>query len=505
MKTGKKVIIIGAGIGGLSAAIQLAYKGFLVNVFEKQKVPGGKIIQFEKNGFTFDGGASFITLSNVYDDFFSSVDRKREDYIQWQKMEQNTTFHFANGKSFILYSDVSKVRNEIKKHYPEDIDGFEQFMQLGKNIYELLYEGPQYAKRNYHKFYGFDYLFNLNIFTHLKKLQVHRSWKQVIEMCFKNPELQAIFSYQATFMGMKPSEALGTYIFLPWANIQDGMYAVKGGTYGIVKGFYKLACELGVKFHFEQEITRLNIKDKHITHVISNSSTNKTDIVVNNSDPAYFYTRLIPTEKNTYYSKSQLKKIKHTNSYFTINLGLKKPLKKLHHHTFMISEKWEEFFDLIFKQNAVTSFNKENLCYYIIQPSITETWMAPPGKATAFILIPVCGYDPDVNWTNYEQTFKNMIYDCIEQRDGVQLRDLIEIEEIYSPERWGNQFNLWENIILGFSLNFFQINNFRMPNKAREFDNLYHVGGSTIPGPGVPTCITSGELVTQRILEKYGK
>ena len=306
-------------------------------------------------------------------------------------------------------------------------------------------------------------------------------------------------------MGMRPSEALGTYVFLPWANIMDGMYAVHGGTYGIIEGFFKLACELGVTFHFNQEVTGINYEKNTITGIQTTKGLISADLVVNNADAAYFYQHIMPQEKNLHYSLDQLKKMKHTNSYFTINLGLKKPIPNIDHHTFMVGERWEEFFEMIFEPNSVSKINKKNLCYYALQPSLTEPWMAPVGKATLFILVPVCGYDPDFDWTTHEESFKNTIYDCMEQRDGIDIREYIEFEEIYSPARWGKEFNLWENIVLGFSLNMFQINNFRMPNKAREFDNLYHVGTSTIPGPGVPTCITSGQLVTERIIEDFKK
>lgn len=503
MKINKKIIVIGAGIGGLSAAIQLAYHGYKVTVIEKHSQPGGKIMQFKKNGFTFDGGASFITLSNVYEDFFTSVGKNRKDYITWQKMETNTTFHFTDGKKFVLYSEVSKLRKEIKTLFPQDLKGFEIFLQMGYEIYSLLYDGPGYAKRNYHRLFGFDFLLHSDVFSHLKKLQVHKSWKQIVEGCFTSPELRAVFSYQATFMGMKPSTALGTYIFLPWANVTDGMYAIKGGTYGIVEGFYKLAKELGVQFEFSNEVKSINYENNAITGVLTEKGVRECDILVNNADAAYFYAHMLPQEKNRYYSEDKLKRMRHTNSYFTINLGIKKPLKNITHHTFMVGKKWQKFYEMIFEQNAINKFNNDNLCYYIMQPSLTESWMAPQGKATLFILVPVCGYDPLVDWQQIENSFKEKIYDCIEQREGIKIRDLIEVEEVYSPARWGSEYNLWHNVILGFSLDFFQINNFRMPNKAREFTNLYHVGASTIPGPGVPTCITSGQLVTERIREDY--
>lgn len=503
MKSDKSIIILGAGIGGLSAAIQLAYQGFSVKVLEKQEKPGGKIIQIKKDGFTFDGGASFITLSQVYEDFFHSVGKNRKDYFEWEKMQTNTTFCFSNDKKFTLYSEITDVRNEIKKNFPQDLNGFDRFMNMGKDIHSLLYEGPTYAKRNYHKFFGFDFLLHRNVFTHLKKLYIHKTWEQIVNECFTSPELRAVFSYQATFMGMRPTTALGTYIFLPWANITDGMYAIRGGTYNLVQGFYKLALELGVTFEFNTEVKDLVYTNKKITKVITTNGVRNCDIIVNNIDAAYFYTHIVPAEKNTFYTDSHLRKMNHTNSYFTINLGLRKAIPNINHHTFMVAEKWHDFYSLILEPNSATKFNKQNLCYYIMQPSITDSYMAPAGKATAFILVPVCGYDPNFNWIEYESTFKNLIYDCIEQRDNIPIRDLIEVEEIYSPARWGKEFNLWENIILGFSLDMFQINNFRMPNKAREFTNLYHVGGSTIPGPGLPTCVTSGQLVTERILEDY--
>lgn len=497
----KEVIIIGAGIGGLSAASLLAHKGFKVTVLEKNAIPGGKILQIKKNGFTFDGGASFITLTKIYEDHFKLCGAKRSDYITWKKMGKTTTFNFWNGKQFTISTDVNAVRNEIATKFPGNETGFDRFNTFGAELYKILYSGPNYGRRNYHKLGGLHFLFDRDILSHLPKLHLFKSWKTIVDECFDSDELRAVFSYQATFMGMQPSEALGTYAFIPWAEIHDGMYNVKGGVYGIVEGFVKLCKDKGVKFHYNSEVTKLNYMGNKLESVEAGGKLYKADLFVNNSDGAYFYTKLMPPEKNIFFKESKLRKMKHTNAYFTINLGLKKPIPGVYHHTFSVGEEWKDYFRYMFTPDSVNKLNEKNLCYYMLQPSDIEPTMAPKGKAVLFILVPVCGYDPDFDWNTHENTFKNKIYDLIEKRDNIPLRDLIEEEIVYSPARWGKEFNLWENVLLSFSLNFMQTNNLRMPNKSREFTNLYFVGSSTIPGPALPPCIASGALVTERILE----
>lgn len=497
----RRVVVLGAGIGGLSAAGQLAHAGFDVTVVEKNARPGGKIIQFERNGFTFDGGPSFITITEVYRDWFTKIGKTLDDYIRLRKMEETTTFFFANGKKLTLYPDIAKVRSQITRDFPGDENGFDRFMAISRETFELLYHGPRFARRNYHKLFGFDFLLDPKIISYASKLHIHESWKGIVDRCFKHPELQAVFSYQATFLGMRPSEALGTYCFFPWSELNDGMYTVEGGIYGIVKGFQKACEEEGVRFVQNAEVTKLNYDGNRLISVDTTAGTFEADLFVSNIDGAYFYANLMPPERNKTFPGDSLKRVKHTNSYFTINLGLKQPVEQYNHHTFFVAEDWEAFTDIILTRNAVDRFDETNMCYYFLQPSRVEPWMAPKGKATAFILIPVCGYDPETDWTTYEDTFKNKIYDIMEKRDGIPIRSLIEEEIIYSPARWGKEMSLWENVILSFSLNLFQVNGFRMPNRSREFGNLYFTGSGTIPGPGIPPCITSGELVTERILE----
>ncbi|MFW5703320.1 MAG: phytoene desaturase family protein [Patescibacteria group bacterium] len=526
----KQVIVMGAGIGGLSAAGQLAHAGYEVTVVEKHSQAGGKVIQFKKGKFVFDGGASFITLTEVYRDWFTSVGKDIANYIGLEKMKDTTTFYFHNGKAFTLSTNETRVRAEIAEKFPGNEEGFDRFMKIAADCYQLLYHGPRYARRNYHKLGGFDFAFNPAAPFHALKLQLGKTWKQIVDECFTAPELRAVFSYQATFLGMQPSKAMGTYCFFPWAEIHDGMFQVEGGVYGIIKGFEKACLELGVKFVYEAEITELLNEGDRMTGVkICNSAphntgtaphsgsrssstegssvrtipatTLKADIFVSNIDGAWFYSNLMPPEKNTHYTPEKLKQMKHTNSYFTINVGLKKPVKNYSHHTFFVARKWEQYFEKILQPGKVPGLSFDDTCYYFLQKSATHPWMAPKGKTSAFILVPVCGYDPDMNWNEYQDTFKNFIYDMMEHRDGIPIRDLIEEEEVYSPARWGQEFNLWENVILSFSLNFFQVNGFRMPNKSREFKNLYFSGSSTIPGPGLPPCITSGELVRERIEE----
>lgn len=495
------MIIIGAGIGGIAASILLADKGYDVTVLEKNDIPGGKIGQIKRNGYTFDQGASLIMLSDVYKNFFLSIGKNMADYITMTNLEKTTSFFFADGVTFSLHSGIEKNKEEITKMYPADADGFSKFMQIGRNIYSLLYEGPKLAMRNFHKLGGLDYLFDPRVITGFMKLNLHRSWYKTVESCFKDDHLRFIFSYQATFMGMHPKDALGTYAFLPYAELTDGMYSIKGGTYAIVEGFVKLAREKGVKIITNSEVKSLVYNGSRITAAITSGSTYAADIFVNNTDGSYFYTRLMPPEKNKTYTEDRLKQMKHSNSYFTVNLGLKKPITTLGHHSFFVGKDWKKAFDLAFTPQSIDKFDKNNICYYFLQPTVSDPALAPPGKATAFILMPVCGYDPDYDWLAHEEEFKNKLYDVIEKRDGIPLRDLIEEEIVMSPPRWGDKLNLWNNIILGFYLNFFQVNGFRMPNKSKEMDNLYFVGASTIPGPGVPTCIASAELVVERILE----
>lgn len=195
--------------------------------------------------------------------------------------------------------------------------------------------------------------------------------------------------------------------------------------------------------------------------------------------------------------------MKHSCTFFTINLGIKKPIPKLSHHSIFFSSQPKNNFKLINTPNSIDKFNFDNFSYYLTQPTLTQPSLAPKGKAVLFILAPVCGYDPKLQWSSYENIFKEFIYDVMEKRDHIPIRSLIEEEIIISPVSWGKEYNLWENIILGPSHNFFQVNGFRIPNKSKEMDNLFFVGGSTIPGAGVPTCITSGELVAERIIDTH--
>lgn len=497
----QKILIIGAGIGGLSAAGQLAHQGHDVTVVEKNSKPGGKMIQFEKGGFTFDGGASFITVTQVYQDWFKSLDAKLEDYITWKKMEETTTFYFGNGKKLRLYTDPDKVKAEIAKKFPGDEKGFETMMKIGRELYDVVYDGPKLARRNYHKLWGWDFLLDPRVILNIPKLHLLETWRSLVNRLFKNQELRDVFSYQSTFLGMPPSETLATYSLIPYCEIYDGMYSVEDGVYGIAKGFHKLCEEKGVKFIFNAEVTRLNWEGENIKSVTTNQGDFEADIFISNTDGAWFYTNLMPKEKNKHYTENHLRHMRHTNSYFTINLGLKEPIEGLTHHTFFLPPKAEEFIENVLTPGFTKKLNFENTCYYLLQQSLDHPKMAPQGKATAFILVPVPGVDPEVDWIKYEEEFKNFMYDVIEERDGIPIRDLIEVEEIYSPTRWGQEFNLWENVILSFTLHFSQANGFRMPNKSREFENLYFAGSSTIPGPGLPSCISSGELVAERIAE----
>ena len=489
----KEVLIIGSGLGGLATALRLSSKGYKVTILEKHHQPGGRLNQLKKDGFTFDIGPSFFSMSYEFKELFDYC--KVSNPLIFNELDPIYTVNFA-GKdaTYIIYKNLEKLAGEFKNVEPDFLPRVKKYLKESKE----LFEDTEYriVKRNFDGYLDYGKTLTSVPLKHAPKL--FRSMWNELGRHFQSEEVKIIFSLVSFFLGATPFDTPAVYSLLNYTELEhDGYWNVKGGMYSITTEIVKLLEKRNVSFHFNTEIEKAQLNGNKLDGFYDQSGKLwKADIYVVNSDAASFRGKMFQRKS---FSEAKLDKKDWTLAPFTIYLGIKGKLENLHHHNYFLGENFKEYASGIFK----TSVSPENPYYYVNVSSKSNPDCAPEGCENIFILCPVPDLRFKPDWSDADKLSETIIKD-LGDRIGFDLKANTLTKIIYTPEDWQNQFNLYKGSGLGLAHGMNQIGALRPANKDEKFDNVYYVGASTVPGTGLPIVVISSKLVSERILKDHG-
>lgn len=490
----KKVLIVGAGIGGLATGLRLSSKGFNVEIVEKNSQAGGRINQLKKDGFTFDVGPSFFSMSYEFKELAESCNMD----IPFEYVELNPlyTVNFrGNPKTYHLYKDVKKLADQFKEEEPDFEKRMNQYLtECSKAFNDTV---DIVIKQNFNSIWH--YIFTLMKVNpgHLPKL-TRSFWKQVNKY-FSSSEARQIISLVAFFLGRTPFDTSAIYTLL--SNVEfkyDGYFNVKGGMYKIVEGFVKELQKRNIKITYNTEIVSFNNDNGKINSLTDlHGNKWKADIFIINADAAVFRGSVLQKRN---YSEKKLAKMNWTMGYLTFYIGLKCKLPMINHHNYYLGSNYQDYAKNIMRNPGTL----EKPYYYVNVLSKHNTDCAPEGCESLFFVCPVPNLQFKKDWSDKEVVVKSIIEDFSE-RIGKNISPEIISKTIYTPEDWQKQYNLQYGSGLGLAHDLMQIGAFRPKNYDEDYKNTFYVGASTIPGAGLPMSIISSELVTKRALDYVTK
>lgn len=486
----KKAIIIGSGLGGLATALRLSVKGFDVEILEKYHQPGGRLNQLQKDGFTFDVGPSFFSMSYEFTELFDYCGIKNP--LQLNELNPLYAVYFeGKQKQFLIHKNLELLQKEFAGIEDKLIEKTEKYLAAAGNLFHDSID--KVVRRNFNS--KFDYFLSLATVPLKHSPKMFRSMWKELEMNFDSEEVKVIFSLVAFFLGSTPFQTPAVYSLLNYTELKhDGYWNVQGGMYKIVEEIVNLLKQHNVKLHFNTEIKEVRSSAFGVKSVMDvRGKEYFADLFICNSDAASFRGKVLNREK---FSEQKLDKMEWTLSPFTIYLGIKGKCENLHHHNYFLGNNFKEYADTIFK----TSVNPQKPYYYVNVSSKSNTACAPEGCENIFILCPVPDLRYKPNWNDSQQLADNIISD-LSSRINFDLHKNTLTKTIMNPIDWQNSFNLYRGSGLGLAHGLNQIGGFRPKNKDEEFSNLYYVGASTIPGTGLPMVVISSKLVTERILK----
>lgn len=491
-KTDKKVIIIGAGPGGLTAGMILAHEGFDVTIFEKEDKVGGRNAYIEQGGYKFDIGPTFLMMKFVLDEIFQKTGRKSQDYLNFTKLEPMYDLYFVD-KKISIYSDDQKMKDEIKRVFPGEEAGLDKFYPKEKKKYEKTYPCLTMDYSTLGKMIG------KNLLNAIPYLTLGKSVFQVIGRYFKTDDLKLCFNFQTKYLGMSPWQCPGAFTIIPYVEHAFGIYHVAGGLSEISQAMAQVINEEGGKIELKQKVKKIIVENKAAKGVeLETGEKFYADSVIINADFAHAMANLFDQKSLKKYKKEKLAKKKFSCSTFMLYLGIDKIYPDLEHHSIFFSKDYKTYVNKIFNEKTIS----DDISFYIRNSSINDKQVAPNGGSNIYVLVPVPNNKGNINWEKEKNNFRDKVIKIIIER--TQMKDLeshIKEELIITPKDWEEEYNVFLGATFNLAHNLMQMLYFRPRNRFEEIKNCYLVGGGTHPGSGLPTIYESGRISADLIVK----
>ena len=489
----KKIIIIGSGLGGLSTALRLSKdSNNQITILEKYSTPGGRLNILQKDGFTFDMGPSFMSMTYEFDNLFK--DSGIENPIKMTELDPIYQVFFENKKvPYRIFKDLNKLEEEFKGVEPNLAKKLDKYLTRAGEFFhdtEL-----QVVQSNYKGMLDYFLKMSKVPFKHLPYL--FKTMWQELDKSFSSEEVKIIFSLVAFFLGSTPFQTPSIYSLLSYTEMRhNGYWSVNGGMYNIVRSIVDILIQRGVEFVFDTEVVAIGNNNGKLNEVIDqNGKRWNADIFVSNSDAAAFRGKILNRPK---FKEEKLDKLHWTLSPFTIYLGVKGKIDGLIHHNYFLGSNFKDYADTIF----TSSISPKKPYYYVNASSVSDHSCAPENCENLFILCPVPDLRYKSDWSDKDELADNIISDFSE-RVGFDVNANLLTKTIKTPADWEKSFNLYRGSGLGLAHDLNQVGAFRPKNKDENFPNLYYVGASTTPGTGLPMVVISSKLVTERIRNDF--
>ena len=483
----ENVVIVGAGLAGLSAALRLAGAGRSVTVIERESVPGGRSGLLQKDGYAFDTGPTVLTMPSLIEDAFNSVGEEMKDWLDLIPLRPLYRAFYHDGSQLDVYPDTKEMEAEIAKVIgSEEAIGYRNYVDFVTKLYK--YEINDFIDRNIDSPFG---LLTPNL-ARLMAIGGFRKLSPKVSQFLKDPRTQKVYSFQAMYAGVSPQQALAIYAVIAYMDSVNGVFFPRGGMHAVPRALAAAAEKHGVKFKYSTTAATIEKSNGRATAVITTDGERiPCDALILNPDLPVAWKELIGKEPWS------IKRLNYSPSCVTMLVGSKKSYDHIAHHNIHFGASWDGVFDeLINKKILMTDPS-----ILVTVPSLDDKSLTPPGKESYYVLFPTPNLDADIDWKVTGPKYRDQMIKTLEQRGYTDFGDSIEVEHLTTPLDWEAQ-GMERGAPFASAHTFFQTGPFRPRNLAAGFENIVFAGSGTQPGVGVPMVLISGRLAAERILGK---
>jgi phytoene desaturase len=514
--TVKRVVVVGGGVGGLSAAMRLAHAGCAVTLVEKNDRVGGKLNRWDvahpgrphDRPFRFDTGPSLVTLPQVFEQAFASVGEEMSRYLTLLPLDPIQKYVWADGVELLARAGETDMLAEIARISPADVEGWKSFFARGKYIWDLsaemfLWHAPEQLLER--KDEPFDARKALSMLTIPLRIGMLGRFHREVDRRIRHPRLREVLYQYATYSGASPFRAPGTLAVIPYAEFGFGGWYVEGGLYKIAEAMRRVLEERGGVVRTGTSVERVLVERSEVRGKLgvvrgvrlAGGEEIPADVVVLNADVVYAYGRLVPPEFRRKYSDATLARLEPGGSGMVLLLGVEGRYDRLAHHTKFMPADYSSDLRAMFETRTIP----DDPCIYVCASTRTDPSQAPEGCENLFVLASAPALDGKLDWASVGRKYRDQLVGTLESRFGLtDLSRRIVVERWFTPADLQSHYNANAGAIYGIGSNSRRTAFLRPPNRDKDIRGLFLAGGATHPGGGLPLVTLSGKIVAEMVL-----
>jgi phytoene desaturase len=482
-------IVIGAGFGGLAAAIRLGAKGYRVTLFDKLDGPGGRGYTYRQDGFTFDAGPTIITAPFIFEELWKLCGKSMADHVDLRSIDPFYKIRFDDGTVFEATADLDAMRAQIARFEPADLAGFDRYMRASEAIYD-----EAFTKLVDQPFHELTTLFKSA--PELIKLGGFRTVYNKVSQFFSNEQLRIAFSFHPLLIGGNPFTTTSYYCLIAHLERSFGVHYAMGGTGALVRGMVNLIEGQGNQLVFGAEVDEITTNNGRATGIrLASGETIPADLVVSNADLGWTHTRLLRATPRKVWTDEKIARADYSMSLFVWYFGTNRTYEDCYQHTMVLGPRYRELLDDIFRHKHLA----DDFSLYLHRPTANDPSLAPAGCDAFYVLAPVPHLDSGVDWATYAETYRQKIEKRLQETMLPGLKEAIISSHMLTPQDFQDRLLSTKGAAFGMEPKLFQSAWFRPHNISSDVSGLYFVGAGTHPGAGLPGVVSSAKVIDRLI------
>jgi len=481
----QRALVVGAGFGGMAAALRLRARGYEVELLDRMPHPGGRAQVYERNGFIHDAGPTVVTAPFLFRELFELFGKRLEDYVKLVPVEPWYRYEFSDGRRFDYGGSLEHTLAEIARFEPRDVEGYRRLLKASEAIFDKGF--TELADQPFHSFTKM-----MSLVPDLLRLRSYKSVYGMVKRHLHSPELRRAFSIHPLLVGGNPFDTTSIYSLIHFLERKWGVHFALGGTGSLVKGLSRLLDEEGVRFRPCSTVAEIVVEEGAARGVrLEDGTLLRADIVVVNGDPPFLYKNAIHAQHRRRWTDNKIGRLKYSMGLFVLYFGTRRKYEDVAHHTIVMGDRFQGLLDDIFHKQRLA----EDFSLYLHRPTATDPSMAPAGCDSFYVLSPVPNLQGQVDWQREGPAYRDRIVRELSRRLLPGLEQTICEDFYVTPQDFQGRFLSMHGS--GFSIQplFHQSAWFRFHNRSEDVKDLYVVGAGTHPGAGLPGVLSSAKVL----------
>jgi phytoene desaturase len=481
----RRAVVIGAGFGGLAAAIRLAARGYLVTVVDRLEQAGGRARVFRQDGFTFDAGPTVITAPFLLEELWSLAGRCMADDIDLRPVSPFYRVRFDDGTTFDYSGSADAMRAEVARIAPDDVAGYEAFVRRSEEIFRVGFE--QLAHMPFGSAWDM-----ARILPCMLRLESYRTVYGLVSRHVRHPKLRQVLSFHPLLVGGNPFSTTSVYALIAFLERKWGVHFPMGGTGALVRGLVSLIGRLGGEVRLGAEVGEITLSGRRATGVrLASGEVLPADVVVSNADAAWTYRHLLPAHARRRWTDRRIERARYSMGLFVWYFGTRRSYDDVAHHTILLGPRYRELLEDIFGRKVLA----DDFSLYLHRPTATDPALAPDRCDAFYVLSPVPNLASGTDWAGEAEPYRRRIAQYLAATVLPGLEQEIITSRVLTPQHFHDELLAFRGAAFSFEPVLTQSAYFRPHNESEDIERLYLVGAGTHPGAGVPGVLSSARVL----------